>query len=348
MPSGTLIVVGPMELVEDEWDRSVERLQMACTLAELSGHRVVIIAETPTPEDLCEDMWLMARTGEHEGVNYSLAMRGVITHEGDLALRVPFAKPWPRIESPRSIATPDAIPTEARELITKALQGRKSGLLIFGGDAVREHWAADLVDAGLALTEHAGPAARIMPRTRGTPAKNFWVPEATRQLPYLPSIESAYDRGFRRMLIDPHATDGETLRKYAGKAIFIAGTHGYEARGIVLSGIRGVSFDKEMEMHSHIIGLLGVARLPSRNGIRAICDLFIGAGESPPGLERGAELYDFVSQNRVLKWEDQVEQLLGRGEIAMADLKDMQIQPPTLARFAQQIGKHFAGPSTTQ
>lgn len=348
VPSGTLIVVGPMDLVQDEWERSTERLQMACTVAEVSGHRVAVLAQTPTPDDLCEDIRVMATTAVPEGLAYESALRGVVTETGDLVQQVPFARSWPQVRSVPIGATSEAIPATARLLLNQALRGRKSGFLVFGGDAVREHWAADLVDAGLALTEHAGPAARIMPRTRSTPAKDWWVPEATKQLPFLPSIESAYERGYRRMVIDPHLVERDLLKKLAREVLFIAGTHGYEASTILFSGVRAVgSAEDEMDILTQIIGLLGIARLPSRTGVWPISDLFIGPGKFPVEAKRIRDIAEYVTENRALKWEDEVQVLINSGDASMADLKEMDIKPATLARFAEQISRRLATASTT-
>jgi hypothetical protein len=348
VPSGTLIVVGPIELVQDEWERSTERLQMACNVADLTGHRVAILAQTPTPKDLCEDIRVMATTAVAEGVEYESVLRGVVTEEGELVQRAPFARSWPQIRSVPSAAKPEAIPAGVRLLLTKALQGRKSGLLVFGGDSVREHWAADLVEAGLALTEHAGPAARIMPRTRSTPAKNWWVPEGTKQLPLLPSIQSAYERGYRRMVIDPHQVEGEVLKTLAREVLFIAGTHGYEASTILFSGVRAFgSAEDEMEILTQIIGLFGLARLPSRTGVWPISDLFIGPRKFPEDAKRMRDIAEYVTQNRALKWEDEVQALINSGDVSTTDLKTMDIKPPMLARFAEQISDRIAAASTT-
>jgi hypothetical protein len=338
IPSGTLIVVGPIDLVQDEWEHSTKRLQMACTVAYLSGHRVAVLAETPTPEDLCEDIRVMATTDVPEGIEYESALRGVVTEDGDLVQRAPFARSWSQIRSVPSVASPEAIPAAARLLLSQALRGRKSGFLVFGGDSVRGHWAADLVEAGLAITEHAGPAARIMPRIRSTPAKNWWVPEATKQLPFLPSIQSAYERGYRRMVIDPHHVEGEELKKLAREVLFIAGTHGYEASTILFSGIRAFgSAEDEMEILTQIVGLFGLARLPSRTGVWSISDLFIGPGKFPVKAKRMRDIAEYVTQNRALKWEDEVQARINSGDVNTTDLKAMDIEPPMLARFAKQI-----------
>lgn len=339
VPSGTLIVVGPIELVQDEWQASSERLQMACTHAGLSGHRVAVLAQTPMPRDLCEDIRLMARAEVRDSIDCDPALRGVVTDAGELIERVPFDRPWPPLTRTQSIATHEAIPASARHLLNQALQARKSGLLIFGSDAVNGHWAADLVDAALALTEHAGPAARIMPRTRGTPAKDWWVPEATKQLPFLPSIESAYDRGYRRMVINPHYIQGKVLNDLAGDVLFIAGTHGYEASAIAYSGIRGfASAEEEMELVTQIIALVGVVRVPTKGGVRSITDLFLGPREFPPESYRRKEIAEYVSQHRALKWEVEVQRLIDNCEATMADLKSANIRPSLFTRFEEQTG----------
>jgi hypothetical protein len=347
VPSGTLIIVGPIELTQEGWEDSKSRLQIACHFAGLCGHRVAVLAKTPTPNDLCEDIRLMATTDVPEDTGYEFELRGVVTEAGELVQRAPFAGLWPQIRSVPSDATPEAIPASARHLLEQVLQRRKSGFLVFGGDSVREHWAADLVAAGLALTEHAGPAARIMPRTRSTPAKDSWVPEATRQLPFLPSIQSAYDRGYRRMVIDPNQIDGQELKKLARDVLFIGGTDGYEASHILFSGIRTFgSAEDERDILTQIIGLLGVARLPLRTGVLPICDLFIGPQKFSKEM-RVRDINEYVIENRALKWEDEVQLLITSGDMSIADLKEMDIKPPMLARFVEQIGQRLTATSIT-
>lgn len=348
VPSGTLIVVGPIELVQDEWKRSAERLQMACTLSGLSGHRVAVLVKTPAPADLCEDIRLLAvaeeEVAEENDSSYcEPTLRGVVTNTGELVQRVPFARPWPPVTPIRNSATPEAIPAPARHLLTEALQERKSGLLVFGSEAVGHHWAADLVDAALALTEDAGPAARIMPRTRGTPSKDWQVPEATKMLPFLPSIESAYDRGYRRMVIDPRYVEGDVLKKFAGDVLFIAGTHDYEVATIVYGGICGFASAKEhIEFLAHVLALVGVVRVPTKDGVRAIVDVFLGSGAGPAELRRGREIGEYVAQRRKLKWEDEVQQLINSGEVTVADLKSADIRPSIFARLQEQSGANGA------
>jgi len=344
VPSGTLLVIGPLELNQQDWKDSADRLEMACLRVHNSGHRVAALIHSPTPGDICEDADLMVRSVQAAGDDCETALRGVVTDEGQMVARQPFSRPWPSVPPVPSIATTEAIPPAALEALGRHLQGRKSGLLVFGGDSVRGHWAADLVDAGLALTKHAGPAARITPRDRSTPAKNWWVPEATKQLPFLPSVQSAYDRGYRRMLIDPHHTDDDILKRYAGDAIFIAGTHGFEANTILFSGVRMLGYGShDSELLTQIIGLLGVVRLPSRSGVVTLSDLFLGPAKLADA-EKIKDIAEYVTQNRVLRWEEQLQQSMSGGEISMDGLENLAHGGPSMVtRYSEQIVRKLKG-----
>lgn len=338
LPSGTLLVIGPLALNQQDWKDSADRLAMACLHVHNTGYRVAALIHSPTPEDIREDADLMVRSVQTAGDECETALRGIVTEKGEMVRRLPFSRPRPSVQLGPSTATTEAIPPAALEPLRRSLQGRKSGLLMFGGDSVRGHWAADLVDAGLALTEHAGPAARIMPRDRSTPAKNWWVPEATKQLPFLPSVQSAYERGYRRMLIDPHQTDDEVLKKFAREVIFIAGTHGFEASTILFSGLRMLGYGShESELLTQIIGLLGVVRLPSRPSVIAVSDLFLGP-TNLPDAEKIQDIAEYVTQNRALRWEEQLRQSLSCGELTMDELENLARGGPSMVtRHAEQI-----------
>ncbi|WP_326543500.1 hypothetical protein [Pseudorhodoferax sp.] len=224
--SGTLLVVGPLELNQQSWSDSSRHLEMACLVAQGSEHRVAVLIDTPTPEAMFEDVHLMVRSIQPEGDDCDAALLGVVTADGELQLRDPFAAPRARLEQPGSIATVDALPSSVLAALTKAVEARSAGLLLFGSSEIDEHPAIEFVAASLALTEHAGPAARIMPRHRSTPAKDFQVPDAIKQLPFLPSIESAYEQGYRRMVFAPSYTPSELLLEFSKDVLLISGTYG--------------------------------------------------------------------------------------------------------------------------
>ncbi|HEY4211570.1 MAG TPA: hypothetical protein VGM84_08830 [Steroidobacteraceae bacterium] len=337
--SGTLLVIGPLAFNQQNWSDCASRLEMACLHVQNTGHRVAALIQSPTPEDICEDTDLMVRSLQAAGDDCETALRGLVTESGELLPRRPFARPRRSVRRLPSIATTEAIPRAAIEALRRALQGRKSGLLMFGGEAVRGHWAADLVDAALALTEHAGPAARIVPRDRSTPEKNWWVPEATKQLPFVPSVQSAYDRGYRRMLIDPHSTDDEILKTFARDVLFIAGTHGFEAQTIVFGGIRMLGHgSQDADILRQIIGLLGVVRIPTPTGVVAISDVFLGPANLPDAA-RIKDIAEYVTHNRAVLWEEQLEQALTDGALTRDDLENLARSEGTsmMSRYAEQI-----------
>lgn len=192
VPSGTLLIVGPIELDQQSWEDAAQHLEMACLKAQISGLRVAVLIESPTPQDICEDAYSLVMEAQEEGDDCDEALMGIVTEQGELVRRTPFRNSWPPISSVSAAASTDAIPSEVLPLLRAALKGRRTGMLLFGSFQIQTHFAIDLVAAGLALTDHLGPAARIMSRHRSTPAKDWLVPEAIRALPFLPSIQSAY------------------------------------------------------------------------------------------------------------------------------------------------------------
>lgn len=85
-PSGTLIVVGPVEFSQDEWDCNAGRLQMACLHALNSGHRIAVLLETPAPEQLHRDVRLFVESDHPESEGMAEALIGVVNEGGNLKL----------------------------------------------------------------------------------------------------------------------------------------------------------------------------------------------------------------------------------------------------------------------
>jgi hypothetical protein len=121
--SGTLIVVGPVKLNQQEWDDGCIRLARAAMCAYESGHRVVVLIHTPSPEMVFEDVRLMVESTQPEGSDHDRALLGVVTDEGELEARVPFAggRPPPRLV--KSVATTDAIPAKVLSLLSIGRRG---------------------------------------------------------------------------------------------------------------------------------------------------------------------------------------------------------------------------------
>lgn len=336
VPGGTLVIVGPVELNQQSWEDSARRLEIACLHALNYEHRVVVLIDTQTPEAVCEDVLLMVRSVQPAGEDYDTALLGVVTEDGDLQRRAPFARPRPRPAAIRSVATIDAIPPAALPALRKAVAGRSSGLLLFGSAVLGEHAAIDLIAAALALTEHAGPAARIMPRKRSTPAKDWQVPEAIKQLPFLPSIESAYDQGYRRMIYTSSYTDGELLLKYSDKVLLITGAFACDVMDVFMSTMRGGGPIKEGELLARTIAMLGVTPIPTKHGEVVASDFFVNSGSDNVQPKNFDEIEQYLRANRVLRWEDEVGLLLDSGVVKATSLKKALPRSRNIHEFLSQ------------
>jgi hypothetical protein len=335
--SGTLLVVGPVRLNQQSWSDSASRLEKACLDAQTVEHRVAVLIETSSPEAMCEDVLLMVRSIQSEVDDCDAALLGVVTEEGELERRDPFAHSRPRPAQVRSVATVGALPPAALAPLQNAVAERSSGLLLFGSAIIGEHAAIDLVVASLALTEHAGPAARIKPRDRSTPAKDWNVPEAIKQLPFLPSIESAYDQGYRRMIFSPYYTEAETLLEFGKDVLLISGTYGSEVEDIFISTLRGSGIAQESDLLAHVITILGVKPIPGKHGEVVVSDLYLKQqGKSPMQPMKFEDICQFLQENRILKWQDEMMSLLDSGRVTAASLKKALPRNQYISEFLSQ------------
>lgn len=319
LPSGTLLVVGPIELDQQSWEDASKRVEMACLHALDSDHRVAVLVETPTPQTLCQDMALLVRSASEEPSDSDTALMGLVTEDGELQRRQPFAPPYPKPVPISANVDLDALPDSTREPLRRELARRTSGIVLFAASEIVEHTAYDQLVAGLALTEHAGPAARIMACHRGTPAKDWQVPEAIKALPFLPSVAVAYEQGYRRMVVDPLYSAGDVLLAY-DDVLFLGGTYGHDVRDVALRLISRSS-RKEREVLDRIVALLGVLQMPGKHGQVVASDLFVrGTLLGPSGTDYD-EFESFLQANRVVRWEDELAMLLDSGAVTVAGIK---------------------------
>lgn len=320
VPSGTLIVVGPLQLDQQSWSESAGHLEMACLIARGSRHRVAVLLSTPTPESLCEDVHLMVRSTQPEGDTCEEALLGVVSAEGDLEVRQPFAQARPTLQGSRTVATTDAIPAAVRPHLEKALAENRTGLLVLGTSRIDDHAAIDLVSAALAMTDHAGPAARIMPRHRSTPAKDWLVPDAIKQLPFLPSIESAYEQGYRRMIVAANYTPAEVLMDYSDDALLIVGTYSSDVGGAFVTSMRYSGPRSEGDLLEKVIAVLAVKYVHGDHGPSAVSDLYVRQKLSVPSPSNEDDLLDLLAEHRLVCWQDELREMLRAGTITPADV----------------------------
>lgn len=334
LPSGTLLVVGPLELDQSTWKNSAERLVMACLHALNSEHRVAVLVDTPTPDRLCEDLDLMVRTAREEESDIQTALQGVVTEGGELQDRRPFARGYPKPVLIKAQEDTGAIPRAALEPLRRELAARTHGMVLFGASEITEHTAYEQLSAALALTEHAGPAARIMPRHRGTPAKDWMVPESIKQLPFLPSIDSAYAQGYRRMLVDAHYTEGDVWLDY-NDVLFMGATYGHDVKEVALNLVaRGGR--REAKVLQGIVAVLGLLQIQGKKGVAVATDLFLRGGADGPMGTDWVEFEEFLKSHRVVRWEDELSALLEAGTVTVASVKKSNPRNTHLAEFLAQ------------
>lgn len=323
VPSGTLLVLGPLHLNQRSWDDCASRLRMACIRALDSGHRVAVLMDTPTPENLLGDVQLAVDMRQEEGEGCLEALMGVVTEDGQLQVQEPFSPnlPWP-VPVPNT-ATSDAIPLGVMPHLQRALSGRQGGVIVAGSSEFEEHWAIDLVTSLLAVTQHMGMACRIMPRERSTPEKDFMVPEPVKALPFLPSVETAYAQGYRRMITAPVYTDIDLLDAYADDVIFICGSYGADV-ATTLQNLTGSGFlGRGQKLMKHLIAVFSVAHLELKAKKSAqACDMYVpGSHELPEGDDVYGAVMDAIRSGRALRWEDQVIPLLDSKALSLAAVK---------------------------
>ncbi|MBJ9920651.1 MULTISPECIES: hypothetical protein [Burkholderia] len=321
VPSGTLLVVGPLKLDQQSWNDAGERLEMACNHALNSGHRIAVLLDTPTPDTINEDVRLIVMS-RADHTDHDTALIGVVTDEGELEAVTPFARPWPRIELVPTLATTDAFPASLVGPLRDALTERTSGLLLFGSAVIAEHSAMDLVAASLALTEHAGPAARVMARHRSTPSKDWDVPEAIRQLPFLPSIESAYAQGYRRLIYHPSYARPELLLEYSEDALLICGTYGADVMNVFMSTMRaGGGTDMEADLLARIIAIAATTPLSSNDGNKVVADLYVATSSPMDNVVTFEQVEQFLNDNLLTRWKDGLDRLLEAGIVEPAEVR---------------------------
>ena len=336
VPSGTLMVVGPLEFDQQSWKDSAEHIHMATLHALNWGHRVAVLIDTPTPESMCEDAQLMVTSVEKPGDNCREGLLGIVTETGDLVERTPFARARPALTASKTQGTPDAIPERGRRVLQDVLAKRRTGLLLFGESDIREHAAIDLVAASLAMTDDVGPAARVMPRHRSTPAKDWLVPEAIKVLPYLPSVESAFDRGYRRIVFSAMYSSGDMIAKYAGKALLIGGVYANTVQDAYLTTLRS-PMTNEGDPLGKIIAILTALKTPGKRAVEMATDLFVMPDnvKSAPTM-RYEEINQFLEDHRVFKWQEELSELLVSGRVTVTALRKAHSRSNNVKEFLSQ------------
>lgn len=331
VPSGTLLVVGPLELNQGAWEDSAHKLEWACLRAQLDGHRVAVLIDTPQPELMFKDIELAVRKVAPERDDCHLALTGIITADGDLLARVPFVQAAAAPVVSTAGAPTDALPPRVVELLKGRLHQRSTGFLVLSSCVWKEHWGIELIAAALPLTDAVGPVARIKPRNRGTPAKDMMVPDLVKGLPFLSSIESAYVHGYRRMLVSSAYTDFSDLMKYADDALFLVGSHSLEADEALMETVRFGGFDDLDKVYERLVACVAVGPISVGTETVHIADVFIPGTKALPAGADFEAITKHVRRNRAIRWEGELTRLLDEGsvtpEMVRASLEHRRAKP---------------------
>ena len=134
--------------------------------------------------------------------------------------------------------------------------------------------------------------------------------EGYSSLPFLPSVDSAFSLGYRRMVINPGHTDAEVVTAYLDRVLFIAGGYGGSVDDLFMDTVRPRGFQKMTELLDEIIAILGVTRLKTSRLETSFADMYVPNGEQLKPGERFSAVLKLLREHRVLRAEDHLSELL--------------------------------------
>ena len=313
VPSGTLIVVGPLELNQESWDDCAHKLDWACLRAVNYGHRVAVLLVTPTPDMLFKDVEVAVRSVTPPDSDWHNALTGIVTEDGQLVPRVPFVQMHRGPVVSTAHAPTTALSPSVVEQLNARLQERGTGILMLSSYLWTEHWGMEQIAAALPLTEFAGPVARIKSRHRGTPAKEWLVPDIVKEIPFLASVASAYAHGYRRIIVDPAYAEFSELLKYADEVLFLVGGHSLEVEDAILDVTRLRSFKTFDKVHEKLVACASVNPISQDGQTFLVSDMYVPGPRVLPDEANFEALTKHIRKRRVLRWEDELGALLEQG-----------------------------------
>ena len=115
--------------------------------------------------------------------------------------------------------------------------------------------------------------------------------------------------------------EAKLLLEFSKDVLLISGTYGSDVDDIFMSALRSGGLRKEGDLLAEVITILGVKNVPTKRGTALISDLYV----QPPGkLAVPAEfeaMFEFLRDNRALRWEDEMERLLNAQDVTSAAVK---------------------------
>jgi hypothetical protein len=328
-PNGTLIVLGPVNLAQFDWESEAERMHEACRLALERGHRIIAVVRTPRADVLRSDVVLTLRSGDYDVEYLDGAFRGVVDQDGQCIGVVPFCERRPKPISIKGFAPDRELPDELASLLAIALGRRRRGFLVLGGGRLSVEREL-LFMAALKATENEGPVALVfgsfdheveenLETTSDKGGKTIMRSKRFPLLPLFPSIESAYASGYRRIAC--WGDFGECdLGQYADQVCFVICVNCCEAREAFSVGTGAGQHASRWNILDGVIAVLSWGTLYGRKGTFPLYDAFVPSGV-PIERYRYEAVWDGLKAHRQLQWEQQVSALLAAGQVTAEDVR---------------------------
>lgn len=320
LPSGTLVVVGPLPLTQESWSDNKDRLNMAANLVYSSSLRIAVLVQTPLPENLHSDIDLLLRPDDEGLDSEPVDVLGVVTESGNLQVVQPFVQR--RLTPPvaQHFTTNQRLPPVLDNALRQAVTKRPYGIIVLG-IAPSDQPRKALLEAVLPLTEHAGPAVRIQPTFRSGYGKDDTsLSPHFKGLPVLPSIESAYAHGFRRMIIESaHHGASKAMAAHTQDTCFLLTNYSTEVVGAWINAVpRHQDFPDGLES---LIAVLCIANIEAKKETFIVCDAFVAGTPPFPKGEHFGELIEHMEAHRAIRWQDQLDALLVANKVTPTQAK---------------------------
>lgn len=321
LPSGTLIVRCPVDLAQDNWEDACGTADIACQLALYHRLRVILVMETSSPEDLYRDLYGMVRNVEY-GEELVLALRGYVSEEGELVEDGSLFARARGIADRRVLAgVPPPPPANVEVAIRRAFsRGLDHGVYVLG-HLSKDDVTTSMLRQALGLTEHLGAACRV----EASASDMKKAREADRrllELPSAPSVQSAIDRGYRRIFIEHFWGRAEGLLQLADKAMIVAGVRDSEAPGAVIRSVMVPSNTEPQAVH-RVEAVVCTTKLPFKGEDHWIVDAYYQADQDPHAMAAMKDLFHFVLEHRSVKAEEELQQVVTALGLTREDLNSV-------------------------
>lgn len=319
VPSGTLVVIGPLPFTQESWNDNKDRLNTAANLAHSSSLRIAVLIETPYPENVHSDVDLLLRHDDEPLDSEPVDVLGVVDASGDMQVVHPFVKK--RLTQPQAqeFTTVQRLPPALEDALRQAVLKRPYGLVVLGITPSEEP-RGKLLEAVLPLTGHAGPAVRIQPTFRSGYGKDDTpMSPHFEGLPVFPSIESAHAHGYRRMVIESSHSASKAMAAHAADTCFLLTSYSTEVVGALIDSMpHRQDWPDGLES---VVALLCVADIEAKTQTFEVCDAFIGGGPPAPTGTRFGEVMAHLQAHRIVRWEDELDALIDAKKVSVAQAK---------------------------